>query len=171
MSRRRLSAAAVAIVLAAGVAQIVWATPASGVVSGTVFARGSFTKAVDIMIRVDDGRKQVIQVPNAQQTVVQQIVLAPGGQTGWHSHPGPVVVVVVKGELTLFSGEHSGRPHSGCHVETYTAGQAFVDSGQGHAHLAANLSGTENAEVWATYFDVPPGGAFRLDAPDPGACF
>jgi quercetin dioxygenase-like cupin family protein len=162
---KRLSVAAVAIVLAAGVAQIVRATPASGVLSGTVFARGSFTEPVDIKIKVGDGPKEVIHVPNAQETVVQQIVLAPGGQTGWHSHPGPVVVVVAKGELTLYSGEGSD-----CHAHTYTAGQAFVDSGQGHAHVAVNLSGTENVEVWATYFDVPPGGAFRLDAPAPGGC-
>ena len=78
--RKRLSVAAVAIVLAAGVAQIVNATPASGVLSGTVFARGSFTEPVDIKIKVGDGPKEVIHVPNAQETVVQQIVLAPGGQ-------------------------------------------------------------------------------------------
>jgi hypothetical protein len=37
-------------------------------------------------------------------------------------------------------------------------------------HLAANRSTTENVELWATYFDVPPQGAFRLDAANPGNC-
>ena len=73
---------------------------------------------------------------------------------------------IKSGELTFFS-----REHSGCEVHTYSAGQAFIDSGQGHAHIAANLSGTDNVELWATYFDVPPGEAFRLDAPDPEGCF
>jgi hypothetical protein len=27
-----------------------------------------------------------------------------------------------------------------------------------------------DTELWVTYFDVPPGGAFRLDAADPGNC-
>jgi hypothetical protein len=28
----------------------------------------------------------------------------------------------------------------------------------------------QNFELRATYFDVPPGGAFRLDAANPGTC-
>ena len=165
MSRRQLTLAAVGLALATALAGVVLATPASGVLSGTVVARGDFIEPVDIKIKVGDGPKDVIHVPNAQQTVVQQIILAPGGQTGWHSHPGPVVVVIKSGQLTFFSHEHSG-----CEMQTYSAGQAFIDSGQGHVHIAANLSRTENVELWATYFDVPSGGAFRLDAPDPGGC-
>ena len=97
--------------------------------------------------------------------VVQQIVIGPGGHTGWHSHPGPVVVVVKTGALTFYSSEDPT-----CTGRTFTAGQAFIDSGQGHIHIARNLSASENVELWATYFDVPPGGAFRVDAGDPGTC-
>jgi hypothetical protein len=56
-----------------------------------------------------------------------------------------------------------------CEGRTYEAGEAFVDAGQGHVHIGRNLSG-EDLELWATYFDVPPGGAFRIDADDPGTC-
>jgi quercetin dioxygenase-like cupin family protein len=97
--------------------------------------------------------------------VVQQIVIGPGGHTGWHSHPGPVVVVIKTGALTFYSSEDPT-----CTGRTYTAGQAFIDSGQGHVHIARNLSASENVELWATYFDGPPGGAFRVDAGDPGTC-
>lgn len=97
--------------------------------------------------------------------VVQQIVIGPGGHTGWHSHPGPVVVVIKTGALTFYSSEDPT-----CTGRTYTAGQAFIDSGQGHIHIARNPSASENVELWATYFDVPPGGAFRVDAGDPGTC-
>ena len=32
-------------------------------------------------------------------------------------------------------------------------------------------SATENLELWATYFDVPPApGVFRIDLPYPGNC-
>jgi len=103
--------------------------------------------------------------------VVQQIVIAPGGNTGWHSHPGPVVVVVQAGQLSFYDSEDPT-----CTVRTYSAGQVFVDSGQGHVHIARN-EGSVNLELWATYFDVPPvnpnivgSGAFRIDAPDPGNC-
>ena len=66
---------------------------------------------------------------------------------------------------TFYSGDDPS-----CTPRTYTAGQAFVDSGQGHVHIARNLSETENVELWATYFDVPAGGGMRLDTPDPGNC-
>jgi hypothetical protein len=97
-------------------------------------------------------------------TVMQRIVFEPGGQSGWHSHPGPAIVLVTRGELTLYDGDDQS-----CVGETFAVGQAFVDSGQGHIHLARNQTSAET-EVWVTYLDVPPGGAFRADAADPGFC-
>lgn len=73
-----------------------------------------------------DGKRRTVDVKNGEQTVVQQIVLAPGGHTGWHSHPGPVVVVVQAGELIVTQGNNRT-----CTGVTYTAGQAFMDPGQG----------------------------------------
>jgi quercetin dioxygenase-like cupin family protein len=143
----------------------VLATPGGGVLSGTVFARAAFADPTDIKFKIFGGRQEVILAPQARDTVMQQIVIAPGGHTGWHSHPGPVVVLVKAGALTFYDGDDPS-----CTARTYSAGQAFVDSGQGHVHIARNLSTTENLELWATYFDVPAGGAFRLDRPDPGNC-
>ena len=154
-------AATAAFVLMTGPAA---ATPGSGVV-GAVVARGDFADPVDIKFKVMEGNQEVIHAPNARQTVMQSIVIAPGGHTGWHSHPGPVVVLVKSGELTLYA-DHDGT----CEARTYTIGQAFIDRGQGHAHIAFNTSAGANTELWVTYFDVPPGGAFRIDAPDPGNC-
>jgi quercetin dioxygenase-like cupin family protein len=128
-------------------------------------ARGVFADSTDIKFKITGFGQQVIHALNAQETVVQQIVIGPDGHTGWHSHPGPVVVVIKAGALTFYSSEDPT-----CTGRTYTAGQAFIDSGQGHVHIARNLSASENVEVWATYFDVPPGGAFRIDVGDPGTC-
>ncbi len=100
---------------------------------------------------------------NAGETVMQQIVIGPGGQTGWHDHPGPVVVLVKSGVVTFFSGH-------ACTPRNYSAGQAFItDSGPGGVNLGVN-PGPENLELWVTYFDVPPGGDFRIDAAKPGHC-
>jgi quercetin dioxygenase-like cupin family protein len=149
----------------AAVAGTVLATPGAGVLSATIMARAGFQEGVDLKIKVDDAHQEVIHVPNAQETVVQQIVLAPGGLTGWHSHPGPAIALVKAGELTLYSGDDPE-----CAGRTYSAGQSFVDHGQGHVHLARNPSTTENAEVWVTYLDVPPQASVRIDQPDPGNC-
>jgi quercetin dioxygenase-like cupin family protein len=121
---------------------------------------------LDIKFKLTTAQGQeVTSVSNAQETVMQQIIIGPGGQTGWHSHPGPVVVLVKAGELTFYSSEDPT-----CTGRTYSAGQAFIDRGQGHVHIARNLSLSQNLELWATYFDVPPGGPFRIDAADPGNC-
>jgi quercetin dioxygenase-like cupin family protein len=142
------------------------ATPGSGVLSAVVVARGSFADSTDIKFKVDTLGEEVIHVSDAQQTVMQQIIIGPGGHTGWHSHPGPVVVLVRAGALTFYSSEDPG-----CTPRTYAAGQAFIDRGQGHVHIARNESATENLELWATYFDVPTAtGVFRIDQPTPGNC-
>jgi quercetin dioxygenase-like cupin family protein len=165
MCRKRIGFLASVAILATAIAGAVWATPASGILSASVVARGVFEDSVDIKFKTRDGGQEILHVRDAQETVMQQIVIGPGGQTGWHSHPGPAVVLVKAGTLTFYSGDDPG-----CLARSYSAGQAFIDSGQGHAHLARNWSESDNAEVWVTYFDVPPGGAFRVDAADPGNC-
>ncbi len=156
-------AAIVAAFSAVAVAAVL--TPSSGIVIAPVLARGSFTDPTDIKFKIKGQLGQeVIQVNSAQQTVVQQIVIAPGGSTGWHSHPGPVVVLIKSGQMSFYDGDDPT-----CSARTYSAGEVFTDSGQGHVHIARN-EGSENLELWAVYFDVPPGGAFRIDAPNPGNC-
>lgn len=155
-----------AALLVSALAGVALATPGSNV-TGTVFAVAGFVDPVDIMIKLDESHEpgiQVLHVRDAQNTVIQQIVFGPGGHTGWHSHPGPVVVLVTQGALTLYSGEDST-----CTGRTYSAGQAFIDRGQGHVHIG-RASATGNTVLWVTYFDVPPGQPFRNDAADPGNC-
>lgn len=146
-------------------------TPGGGI-SALVHVRASFVDPTDIKFKIGDGKQEVIHVPDARETVVQQITIGPGGQTGWHSHPGPVVILIKAGKMSFYDADDPT-----CTVRTYAAGQAFVDSGQGHVHIARNESTTQNLEVWATYFDVPPPppppaspNNFRIDAPAPGNC-
>jgi quercetin dioxygenase-like cupin family protein len=170
MTNRQLALSSVAglVAVATALTGTVLATPGAGVLSATVVARGTFADPTDIKFKVGTVGQEVIHAPDAQQTVVQQIIIGPGGHTGWHSHPGPVVVVVTAGTLTFYSSEDPA-----CTPRTYGAGEAFIDRGQGHVHIARNESTTANLELWATYFDVPPpppANSFRIDAPAPGNC-
>ncbi len=161
---RQLALAAIVVAFSA-VAVAAVLTPGNGVVS-TIITRASFTNLTSFTLRVGKGREQqVINVRAAQETAIGQLVWSPGGHTGWHTHPGPAVVLVKSGQLSFYDGEDPT-----CTARIYSAGQSFIDSGQGHVHLVRNESQTENAEVWTTYFDVPPGGATRIDAPNPGNC-
>jgi quercetin dioxygenase-like cupin family protein len=141
-----------------------FATPPSGIVSGAIMARAKFLEPVDVKFKIGADNTEVILAPNTRDTVIQKIVLAPNGSTGWHSHHGPAVAMITAGQLTLFSSEDAT-----CTPRTYSTGEAFVDPGQGHVHIAFNLSDVP-VEIWVTYFDVPPGESVRIDAPSPGTC-
>jgi quercetin dioxygenase-like cupin family protein len=97
-------------------------------------------------------------------TVVLRQTFAPGGSTGWHTHPGPAYIVVTQGTVTLYDGDDPT-----CTPHTYGAGTGFLDPGFGHVHIARN-EGTTPVTVIATYLNVPPGGSPRIDADDPGNC-
>jgi quercetin dioxygenase-like cupin family protein len=166
MAKKQLAFWGVVASSVAFVAGVALATPGSGT-TGIVVARSAFTDRVDLLLSVkhDERGRESVQVRNSQDTVMQQIIFAPDGHSGWHSHPGPAVILIKSGELTFYQ-EEAGR----CVSRTYSAGEALIDSGQGHAHLAHNTSAGET-EVWVTYFDVPAGGSPRIDVPAaPEAC-
>jgi hypothetical protein len=90
--------------------------------------------------------------------------IAPGGSTGWHSHPGPSLVFVVAGTVTNYtSDDPSCAPHP------YGAGSSFVDSGGSDSHILRNESTTVTAETIAVQF-IPSTAARRIDAPVPANC-
>src|SRR5437899_3847726 len=92
MTKRRLAVllvAAAAVSTAMALAGAALATPNSGVLISSVVARAGFADPVDIKFKIGPGDQEVIHVSNAQDTVMQQVVIAPGGYSGWHSHPGP----------------------------------------------------------------------------------
>lgn len=168
MANRQLMSAVIIAAAVTALAGAVLATPGSGT-TGVVAARAAFADIVDLKFSIrDDYRgRDNIQVRNAGDTVMQQITFAPGGFSGWHSHPGPAVVLIRSGELTFYDGDDES-----CSGRTFSAGQALIDPGQGHVHFAVN-QGTTPAEVWVTYFDVPPGTGsmgVREDAAAPGTC-
>lgn len=85
-------------------------------------------------------------------------VVAPGGHTGWHSHPGPSIISVRSGVATEYHADEPNTPH------VHLAGSSFVDDGEG-THIVRN-EGTTNLELVA--FQILPAGApRRIDQPAP----
>jgi hypothetical protein len=103
-----------------------------------------------------------IKAKPAFDLAVQRIVFQPGGQSGWHTHPGPVFVQVVSGVMTFYE---SDDPE--CKPIVRSAGEGYLDLGE-HPHIARNESGAV-AENLVTYF-APPGATLRIDADAPGNC-
>jgi hypothetical protein len=61
-----------------------------------------------------DAFTRAINQAQGTNAVLQHLSFAPGQSTGWHTHPGPNIVLIVGGSLTL-TDEH-------CNVTTYTDG-------------------------------------------------
>lgn len=159
MKRRMYSgaaAAAVALVVLAAVVAVAVASPPVGV-TPTVLARGTygpFNVASSPHGPVDFKAEATTPV----DLVVRRHAYAPGSSTGWHTHPGPVFITVVEGQVTFY--EHDDPT---CTPTVVRAGEGYVDSGRGH--IGRNETNQPAADV--TVIVAPVGGAFRGELEPP----
>ena len=138
----------------------VLATPSSGV-TGIVLVRAAFA-AMDAKAETD-ALEIELRTNGPAEVVVNHNKMTVGGTSGWHTHPGPTLVSVKTGALTLYNADDPS-----CTPTVYPAGTGFVDPGGGHIHIARN-EGAVDAEWYTTYI-LAPGQGTRLDAPNPGNC-
>lgn len=138
--------------------------PPRGGFTSELLARGTITDDVDIQFRlkmaVTDHSTMVSRVSTPSDVVMGKITFQPGGALPWHTHPGPVIVTVKTGELTLVRADN-------CQVYKYGAGQSFVDPGNGMVHVAFNATQSETI-LYATYLGVPAGSPTLIEAANPG---
>jgi quercetin dioxygenase-like cupin family protein len=151
---RALALGAIATLLAIGAAS---ATPGAGASPSTL---GRGTLAAGDKIKTDQLK---LDVRDDLDVVTQTITIAPGGHTGWHSHPGPVFVTITAGAMTFYDGDDPA-----CTPVVYSTGDAFIDEGMGHVHIARN-EGATDLVLYATYL-LPVGAPLRTDQPAPGNC-
>ena len=125
-------------------------SPANNVTAET-FATGTLMENVQ-----ENSDRIKFQTKDDTVVRVQKLTFGAGGSTGWHHHPGIVVVTVKEGTITM--------RHSDCSTHQYGAGSphgsVFVE-GEGRVHNASALGG---AVVYATYVvpNVSPP-VFRLE--------
>jgi quercetin dioxygenase-like cupin family protein len=87
---------------------------------------------------------------------VQSNVWAPGGTTGWHTHPGHSLIIVTAGTVTAYEGDDPS-----CGPHRYTVGEGLVDAAGDHVHLLRN-EGTVEARTIAVQL-IPAGATRRID--------
>jgi hypothetical protein len=118
------------------------ATPPSGLV-GTPLARGA-AGAFDLH---DTSQKLKLQAKEPLDVSFVKATLAANGQTGWHGHAAPSLLVVSAGSLIVYEA-NDGQ----CVTTTYAAGSAFVHSEDAHNFVA----GASGAEFYIAYL-LPAG--------------
>jgi quercetin dioxygenase-like cupin family protein len=143
-----------------GTGRAVLATPSSGFSSITSTASAVPEFALKTLGNVHQVR---ISTKGPSDVHVTTNVVLPGGTSGWHTHPGPSIVVVKSGTATLYDGDDPS-----CTPQVYEAGSAFIDRGGGHVHVLRNENSV-NLETVAFQI-VPAGATRRIDAPNPGYC-
>jgi hypothetical protein len=163
MSKHRLAAVAVAAT-GAVFAGVALATPGSGTTT-TNLSVGRFDRIeVYTTARTAAGKQATrIQTKGPSDLYVVSNKIAPGGQTGWHTHAGPSLITVKSGTISAYSADDPT-----CTPHVYPAGTGFVDPGGDHVHVLRN-EGAVEAETVAVQL-LPAGAERRIDAPRPGNC-
>ena len=91
------------------------------------------------VLSVDAFTRAILQ-GHGTNTVLQHLVFTPNQSTLWHTHPGPNIVLLVGGSMTL-TDEH-------CRVTTYQDGQGFATGLNNHLAVA----GPDGADFYTFYF-------------------
>src|SRR6476661_7257261 len=152
MRRKLIWALALGLSGATAYGGVAMATPPSGV-SNPLWSPviGQFQDGIQAKAKtdVDPGAatsfwKMKISAKGATDVHIIENIIAPGGTFGWHSHPGPSLVIVKSGTLSVYHAP-------ACKPQLYGPGSAlgstFVD--QGHdLHMVRNNSSTVVADVY-----------------------
>jgi quercetin dioxygenase-like cupin family protein len=136
---------------------------------GTAVATAPSGQQVNLLVRAT-GRLHAhhdgiaIKTRRRHQTdvAVATVTYPPGASSGWHHHPGLVVIAVQSGTVTFYDAK--------CRSHAYPAGRAFIEASN-KPGLARN-AGTENAVAQATFIlpTTTPPSPLRIEDAQPAGC-
>jgi hypothetical protein len=126
--------------------------------SPTYIGQGTYS---DLNVkRIADDWQVQLKAQKGLEVVVRSFAYAPGSFTGWHQHPGPVLISIIEGTVTFYDADHP------CTPIVRHAGEGYLDTGEGH--MGRNLTGEPAKDV--TIYLAPPGtqvSGLRIDMPAP----
>jgi len=127
---------AIALILSSGVALAQSAPPPADAHGGTRMVLQTGKTVTDEPIQYPAGKPKITAV---------EITLAPGQQTGWHTHPVPLFGYILEGELTVDYGPLGKRIYrqGDALVEAMNEAHNGHNSGQGAVKILAVFIGAE----------------------------
>lgn len=145
-----------------GGAAILMLTPAAVGSPPSGFTPTTLVKAdLDETVQINSDRVK-FQTKEPTDVLVQKIVTDAGGSSGWHHHPGMVIVAVQSGTLTVWD--------SNCNQKTYGPGlpngSVWTESGDKPGLVTSTGGATSYATFIAPSADPP---VFRIED-DPPPC-
>jgi mannose-6-phosphate isomerase-like protein (cupin superfamily) len=156
--KKLIGGAALAGVVVLAVAATALATGSSGFTTEQL----SLGRFGEIDVKTNDVKMKT--KADSDVYVVRNTVV-PGGQSGWHFHPGPSLITVKEGTATFYDGDDPT-----CTPRVYPAGTGVIDDAvdPSHVHLLRNEGSVDLVTV--TVQILPAGAPRRIDAPNPGNC-
>ena len=141
------------------------ATPVCGVTTETLAVGHYPSGLLNLMCNEFDqyGWDLKLKVKGNSDVYVTRHTFPVGAHTGWHTHPGPSLITVIAGALTVYEADDPT-----CTPHVYQTGESFTDIGCGDVHLVRN-EGTEPAMDVAVQI-VPAGAPRRIEADQPANC-
>src|SRR5712675_1081218 len=159
LSCRSIRARNIVLLAMLGITTAVLATPPLGFLVNQILAMGSVSDNISQQVQLassgNDGDQQwqlQLQAQGATDFYVQQLILAPGGYSGWHTHPGLLIGTVVSGAIDFYDAN--------CTKHSYTTGQVFMENDQVHGIIN---TGSVNTELSIAYL-VKHNQARRIEA-------
>ena len=131
------------------------ATEPAGIESNVLLAQGRTLRSLKDYIKVGNDWAVSLEDKGQSEFYFQDLVVKPGGRTGWHSHPGLLLITLKDGSVDFYDKD--------CSKHTYTAGQSFTEGAE--AHNVVN-SGSGNARLLVAYI-VKSGEPRRIENPQP----
>jgi hypothetical protein len=158
-SKKKWAAATAGVVVIGTLATVALGEPGSGVTPENLV-----TANFDETVHVNSDRVK-FQTKDATYVRVQKLVFGANSRSGWHHHPGMVLVTVESGAVTL--------THSDCSSKTYGPGlpngAVFVEGGDDPVQ-ATSTNGATNYVVLVAPNDGPVSPTtFRIED-DPISC-
>jgi hypothetical protein len=133
--KRKYLLLAVALVVGGTAAALALATTGAGVTT-TTFVAADFNKTVHM-----NSDRVKFQTKDPTTVRVQKLVWVAGAYSGWHHHPGVIIVTVQSGSVTVMD--------SNCNTVTYGPGlpdgAAFVEGGDAPLQVTSESGAVEYA--------------------------
>jgi quercetin dioxygenase-like cupin family protein len=150
------------VLVACAVAGLALATPTIGAFYNVILSTGTANRDIHTHAHValpgsEDGFSAELETEGAANFIVQEVKFSPGGTTGWHTHPGILLL-----SLAADSGPIDWYD-ANCAKHVYNAGDSWTEGTK--LHDVVNNSSVD-AHFLVTYV-VAKGVNKRTDQPAP----
>jgi quercetin dioxygenase-like cupin family protein len=161
--KRKITASVLAVL---GISAVALATPPFNILFNRILSLGTASSDLNEHVQIPsanngDGENEDwqldLETQGASDFYIQDLAIAPGGYTGWHTHPGIFIGTVITGSVDFYNAK--------CAKKTFTVGEVWTENAELHA--VAN-HGSVDTHMQFVYL-IKKGEPRRIDQPAP-AC-